>query len=271
MSAADVMIPQQGKLKCDSSVLSPPSAVMIISEEEEPTCSSVPEKKKVEFNLKADIGNPCDSTENHVPRKRRGKNRKKRKWRPYCKLNWKERMELEERNSRRAHRIREQMMTNGHSLAPYNTTQFLMEDHNLKEPDYEHIPNGHKHRESSNSLDSSDDFYSSPEDEEEFLHQQFVETYENVHIELLHNMSKTDLVQELVNMEDKVEMLEKSLEEAKLHNQIKLKVEDETKPGVLDPEAELEKIRVFKSEIDKLVEENRVLTMENEKLRKRVS
>lgn len=271
MSAADVLIPQE-KLKCGTSVPSPQSAVAeIVSEEEEPSSSFVLEReKKVEFNLKVDSDNPCDSSENHVPRRKKNKNRKKRKWRPYCKLNWKERLELEERNSRRAHRIREKLMTNGHSLAPYNTTQFLMEDHNLKEPDYDHIPNGHKNKENNNSFDSSDEYYSSPEDEEEFLQQQFVETYENVHNEILHSMSKSELVQELVNMEDKIELLEKSLEEARLQSELKRK-QKEIQPNILDPEAELEKVRVFQSEIDKLVQENMFLTRENEKLRKSIS
>lgn len=267
MSAADVMIPQE-KLNCDTSVQSPQSTVAeIVSEEDEPSSSFVAEKeKKVEINLKVDSDNPCDSSENHVgPRKKRSKNRKKRKWRPYCKLNWRERQEVDERDSRRANRVRQEMLTNGLALAPYNTTQFLMEDHNLKEPDYDHIPNGHRHKEHSNSFDSSDEFYSSPEDEEEFLHQQFVETYENIHIEYLNNMSKTELVQELVNMEDKVETLEKSLEEARVQNQMKQPQEE---PKNFNAEAELEKIRVFRAEIEKLSQENDNLWRENEKLRK---
>lgn len=270
MSVADVMIPQE-KLKCDTSVQSPQSTVAeIVSGEEEPSSSFAAEKeKKVEFNLKVDSDNPCDSSENHVSaRKKRNKNRKKRKWRPYWKLTWRERKELEERDSRRANRIREEMLTNGITLAPYNTTQFLMEDHNLQEPDYEHIPNGHRHKENSNSIDSSDEFYSSPEDEEEFLHQQFVETYENIHIEHLNSLSKTELVQELVNMEDKVEILEKSLEEARVQNQLKEK-EDES--NNFNAEAELEKIRVFREEIEKLSQENDFLWRENEKLRKCLS
>lgn len=69
------------------------------------------------------------------PRRRRraGKERpfqphNQHKWKPYFKLTWAEKKALEERESKRALRVREEAIASGHPLAPYNTTQFIMED-----------------------------------------------------------------------------------------------------------------------------------------------
>ncbi|KFM78645.1 Protein HEXIM, partial [Stegodyphus mimosarum] len=273
MTKVDVMLPQE-KLKCSVSEDSPePMVAQLVNPGKLSGSGLLSGKNKkvvnANFNSKLETNKLVENNSEHHSevRKRKNKNRKRRKWKPYSKLTWDERRQLEERDSRRANRMREEMSAFGLTLAPYNTTQFLMEDHNLQEPDYAHIPNGHRHRENSNSFDSSDEFYSSPEDEEEFLQQQFVETYEDIHIEHLNNMSNSELVQELISMEDKVEMLEKSLQEAKLKKKSK---EADVRPCDLNVEAELEKIRVFREEIEKLAQENDRLWRENEKLRRRL-
>ncbi|GFT15065.1 protein HEXIM1 [Trichonephila clavipes] len=205
---------------------------------------------------------------NHCSSKKRNKKSKKRKWKPYCKLTWIERRELEERNSRRANKIREELTASGRSQAPYNTTQFLMEDHNVQEPDYRTFSVGHRHRENSNSGDSSDEFYSCPEDEEEFLHRQFVQTYNDLHAEQLEGMTVSELVEEHIRLEDQVEELEKTLEEARLHKQT-----DRTsyRPAGFNIEAELEKIRVFREEIEKLTLQNDIAERQNEILQMRLA
>lgn len=202
---------------------------------------------------------------------RRKNNRRKRKWKPYCKLTWLEKRQLEERDSRRAVRIREEMTAIGLPLAPYNTTQFLIEDHNVQEPDYKAIANGFRHREGHRDahVGSSEEFYSSPEDEEEFLQKEFVQTYEDLHAERLENMTQSDLVEEFVSMEDKVEELEKTLQEARLHK--KPAKWTPIRPSGFDVAAELEKIRVFRAEIEKLTLENDFLDRENETLRRRLA
>ncbi|KAG8199190.1 hypothetical protein JTE90_016018 [Oedothorax gibbosus] len=197
------------------------------------------------------------------------KNRRKRKWKPYCKLTWVEKRRKEERDARRAVRIREEMTAIGLPLAPYNTTQFLIEDHNVQEPDYKAIVNGFRYRES-HAAGSSEEFYSSPEDEEEFLQKEFVQTYEDLHNERLENMTQSDLVSEFVSLEDKVEELEKVLQEARLHKK-KPSGWTQVRPSGFDVAAELEKIRVFRAEIEKLNLENDFLERENETLRLRLA
>lgn len=70
----------------------------------------------------------------------------KMKWKPYLKLSFEEKKYLEEREARRAQRIRDKMSAVGIPVAPYNTSQFLINDylscHDLKTPDYESMHNG---------------------------------------------------------------------------------------------------------------------------------
>ncbi|XP_013791935.1 protein HEXIM-like [Limulus polyphemus] len=208
------------------------------------------------------------------PRKknRRGKYKhKKRKWKPYYKLSWQERREVDERETMKANRVREVMLSHGQALAPYNTTQFLMDDHNVQEPDYEHINHGHRHIQKENIGDSSDEFYSSPEDEEDFLQQQFCEAYDDVHAERLISMSKTDLVQEYIQLEDRVEELEVKLRDAKSVSLNKSITDTEVQTPSVKETEQREKSRIFRAEIMKLAKENQHLRKENEKLKNMVS
>merc|ERR1712179_31933 len=67
-------------------------------------------------------------------------------------------------------------------------------------------------RDSSFSLDSDEDFYySSPEDEEDFVNQEFIKEYDNCRTDRLVDMSKADLIQEYLVMENRVDSLEKKL------------------------------------------------------------
>ncbi|XP_060075556.1 protein HEXIM1-like [Ylistrum balloti] len=143
-----------------------------------------------------------------------------RKWKPYDKLSWNERRELEERETMRANQKREEAFAHGHPVAPYNTTQFLMEDHikneslnspDVQEDEEEHL-NRHDSRESrsgSRSSDYSDETTSSSEDEDNFMEKEFSETYNNIHAERLQTMSKDELIKDYVEMEAKLERLEK--------------------------------------------------------------
>jgi len=125
--------------------------------------------------------------------------------------------------------------------APFNSTQFLMNDHiseavkhlnstlNVKSKpeavdtneessvdsnvlEQRPVKRITRARESSFSIDSDDDYYySSPEDEEEFLNREFIKDYDNVRNDRLVDMTKTDLINEYLQMEQKIEALEKRL------------------------------------------------------------
>lgn len=200
---------------------------------------------------------------------RRGKS-KKRKWKPYYKLSWEERRELEERESRRANRLRQRMFAHGQPVAPYNTTQFLMEDHCVQEPDYESMNGHHRHRENSinDSVDSSDEFYSSPEDEEDFLQKQFCEAYDDVHAERLNAMSKAELVQEYLLLEERVEELEMKLRAARnARADAQTQTGADARPATDSEEQAQQKIAVFRDEIRKLADENALVRAHNRALR----
>lgn len=145
-------------------------------------------------------------------------------------------MNLDQEQEKRANFCKLSMQKYGKPFAPYNTTQFLMEDHNVREPEFEEISKLlrlHQDQEDSNSVvakdgssaavagendsfstrdgSDDDDFYSSPDDEQDFQQKQFSEVYEHVHAERLSSMKKTELVQEYILMEEKAEELEKKL------------------------------------------------------------
>ena len=102
-----------------------------------------------------------------------------------------------------------------------------MDDHNFRERDFEEVDKllrespfarpsaatAASPREASGA--ESDDFYSSPDDENEFQQRQFSQVYEYVHAERLSSMSKSELVQEYILLEEKVEDLEKKLKDTK--------------------------------------------------------
>ncbi|XP_046397450.1 protein HEXIM1 [Ischnura elegans] len=227
-------------------------------------------------------------------RKKRRQN-KKRKYKPYSKLSWQERRELEDRETKRANRVREEMFAHGQPVAPYNTTQFLMEDHNdLADLDSQLIMvgrrGGGRARESSISQDDSElgdeEFYSSPEDEEEFLTREFSTAYEDLHAERLNSMSKAELIAECRGLEARADSLERRLRElsgargvsdGEVGGESESDVQPVTKDlcdentqnaddDAVDTE-ESDKMRNLRMELARLTEENERLRAENESLR----
>lgn len=132
--------------------------------------------------------------------------------------------------------------------APHNNNQFLLEDHGLIE-DLD-LKNASRTRDSSFSVDSDGEFYSSPDDEE-FLIKDFVDQYESVQAERLLSMSKVQLIEEYQMLENRVELLTKRLRKT-------------------DEEEELEPKPELKREIERLKVENERLRMENEALRSKI-
>ena len=166
--------------------------------------------------------------------------------------------------------------------APNNTTQFIMEDHtdlDLQSLDArltarEAGLKSTRARDSSFSIDSDEEFSSSPEDEE-YLSKEFSNTYEDVHVERLGTMSKLDLIQEYLQLEQRVDLLEKRL---KTSQNTSSATTDSGGNGGTDSDSEIaegempmepamaEKIRIFQEEIQKLVVENEQLVHENQRL-----
>lgn len=159
-------------------------------------------------------------------------------------------------------------------VAPYNSNQFLIEDHNdlqdfdvklmavsaanrADNPDGAETQRTGRVRDASfTSAESDQEFYSSPEDEEEFLTKEFSNTYQDLHVESLAAMSKSDLIQTVLQLEEKIDCLEKRLGDRKNSDE---NVSENNTPN--------EKEKYFQSEICKLVHANEELIHENEKLR----
>lgn len=146
--------------------------------------------------------------------------------------------------------------------APYNSNQFLLEDHatiedldnfdeKLKNYDQASTSTINRTRDSSFSVDSDGEFYSSPDDEEKFLIKDFDDQYETVHAEHLNNMSKADLIQEYLSLEEKVDLLTNILQ----------KKNEYSNDNKLDLQVEIERLKT----------ENEVLKDQNFKLRSKLS
>lgn len=104
-------------------------------------------------------------------------------------------------------------------LVPYNTNEFLMDDHYPKiSPNFNYNP-GNSH----DSFSSSDCGMSGSIDEDEFLTKEFRMDYENLRSEQLNEMSKDLLIQEYLKLENQTELSIKAKENEilALNNKIK--------------------------------------------------
>ncbi|XP_003786300.1 protein HEXIM1 [Otolemur garnettii] len=191
---------------------------------------------------------------------RRRPSKKKRHWKPYIKLTWEEKKKFDEKQSLRASRIRAEMFAKGQPVAPYNTTQFLMEDHDQEEPD---LKTGlYSKRAAAKSDDTSDEDFMEEAGEEdggsdgmggdgsEFLQRDFSETYERYHAESLQNMSKQELIKEYLELEKCLSRMEDE------NNRLRL---ESKRLGSDDA-----RVRELELELDRLRAENLQLLTENE-------
>jgi len=163
--------------------------------------------------------------------------------------------------------------------APFNSTQFLMNDHENDALQYLDTALGvrrkdansaassirerpirkiNRARDSSFSLDSDEDFYySSPEDEEDFVNQEFIKEYDNVRTNRLVDMPKSELIQEYLLMENRVDSLEKRLN--LFQNNTNLDTPPDTSPEneTNDLNSDVaERIQKFQRQIGRLESEN---------------
>lgn len=205
---------------------------------------------------------------------RRGKP-KHRKLKPYLKQQLSYQQQLRYRSRGRLAK------TGRQPPALYNTTQFLMDDHSdlpdleqkLSEAASSEIPTTFQKptapprtRDSSFSVDSDEDyFYSSPEDEEEFLTKEFSSAYEDLHAERLSTLTKSELIQEYIQLEAKVDLLTKRLRGKNFHQNEEREVE--SKNGNSTDTESAKKLKLCQQRIDDLLQQNEQLRRENETLR----
>lgn len=168
-------------------------------------------------------------------RHRRGKHR--RKWKPYSSMTWEEKRAVEAKEAARA--ARREAGLAGKPSAPWNTTQFIMEDRGCNEVQ---IPTPRASRTLSleDSL-SEEDLYESPEDElfeqSSLMEQDFESTYQEIAAERLQGLSKAELIEECLVLErelhsaqdhGKEEMAKMEAEMKAMHTRL-LRLEEENK------------------------------------------
>lgn len=209
-------------------------------------------------------------------RHRRRTSKKKRNWKPYYKLSWEERKALDEKETARASRLREEMFAKGLPVAPYNTTQFLMDEHDREEPDLNtetgvRRPSGVGIR--MEDTGSEEDLFDNEEEDDddgsgggsdgigrpgnaggEYLQRDFSETYEMYHVESLQNMTKQELVQEYLELEKCMSRLEEE------NNRLR----SAAMPGGLTVESSLVRLKELERELERLRAQNTELLLQNQ-------
>nr|XP_039268269.1 protein HEXIM1-like [Styela clava]XP_039268270.1 protein HEXIM1-like [Styela clava] len=248
---------------------------IIVSEERASIVESQSPENWTRHN--ADPKVPSGQNQQKKHHHRRKPSKKKRKWKPYSKMTWEERKALEEKEKSKAVRIREEMKEKGRPVAPYNTTQFLMEEHDpYDNSSFE--PSGYNNSsvtgtedgesysddqdDMNGSLVSKEDddndaegdetiegYTDSPHMVPEFISQDFSETYERVHEENLQTMSRDELLSEHMDLEKKFNILQEQL--AKRSSKIRA-----LEAKIKEVERENEKLN---SANESLVSENEIL------------
>lgn len=170
----------------------------------------------------------------HRRHRRQSKAKRKRKWKPYTELSWDERQIQDDREAKRACAKRERLTAEGHPIAPYNTTQFLMDDHKTMGVRREEQPSQPGTATSSPNVTVESDVdkvgierdskiltngIESPyptsqestkkqgiirDDIQKFILQDFSHTYADLRAEQLQTMPKSELVTECLKLEKKV-------------------------------------------------------------------
>ena len=120
---------------------------------------------------------------------------------PYYQLSEEEQLRREERERRRVERLMASMRARGRVIAPYNTTQFLIEEHETEvEADLVKM------------LDNDGDYSAiSWSDEEDFMSKEFNKHYEQEHFDNLTKMNKEKLLFEYLSIAKKNEKLEEKV------------------------------------------------------------
>ena len=138
------------------------------------------------------------------PRKRHRRGKHRRRWKPYSKMTTEEKKELEARETARA--AKREADLKGKPAAPWNTTQFIIEDRGSTEV---RLPCPRTSRTTSVESSPSDgEYYKSSEEEIVehglYLEQDFESAYQEVAREHLQGLSKSELVQQCLQLEEEL-------------------------------------------------------------------
>ena len=149
------------------------------------------------------------------PRKRR---QKTRKWKPYSQMSWEEKQEFQEYENQRMERHLQQMEQVGKrkAIAPYNTTQFLMDDRPSEQPYVKTPPsllpvNTCPLDSGNESHSSSDGLVPIYEPSPDYLDHDFESAFTNAHASRLDAMSKEELVSHCMGVEKLVDTVQTKL------------------------------------------------------------
>jgi len=144
---------------------------------------------------------------------------RQRQYKPYSKMTWEEREKADERITIRANRSRERRFKSGLAMAPYNTTQFLMAQHEPAGSEQSatfpflelDMPQACPGRSSGSvtgesSVADVDDAGA----EVMFMEKEFAEEYENFRAERLQTLTKDELVRDYIDLERKLEKMQQN-------------------------------------------------------------
>lgn len=188
-----------------------------------------------------------DETGTHAKKKRCRRKRKAgehhrvlHRWKPYDEMTWEERQELDERETLRANRKRDRRFASGQPMAPYNTTQFLMEQHDGDDRTPRSVEAFNearlvvelagRHRGPDGSCSGDEDSLSdSPYSgfEESYLQRDFIKAYETYRAERLQGLTKDELVKECLVMEARLDCLQGTIERLKESTEFVSKLREE--------------------------------------------
>lgn len=189
------------------------------------------------------------NTDHRTRRPRRGKRKRSKKIMPYTK----------------------DRMFRYKAVAPNNTNQFLMDDHN-DGPDIDKKLSARYNNEIGRTRNSSftsiesdgDHIYSSSDDEGSSIQKEFIDTYRLVQEEQLAGLNHEELTQRVIELEEKVQMLESK----RYRKNIMTYVNDLTKEVVGEEDSiDPEEYRLMQIQIRELTTQNKKLQTEVETLK----
>ncbi|KAI6657766.1 Protein HEXIM1 [Oopsacas minuta] len=151
-------------------------------------------------------------------RKQRKRRQKIRKWKPYSQMTWEEKQEFQEYENLRIERHLQQVQQLGKrkAVAPYNTTQFLMDDKPSEQP-HMNTPSSllavnifslDSGNESNSSADGPIPIY---EPSPDYLDHDFESAFTDAHASRLDAMSKEELVSHCMGVEKLVDVVQTKL------------------------------------------------------------
>jgi len=185
---------------------------------------------------------------------------RQRQWKPYSKMTWEEREKADERITIRANRVRERRFKSGLAMAPYNTTQFLMEQHEPTGSEQSatfpflelDMPQACPGRSSGSvtgesSVADVDDAGA----EVMFMEKEFAEEYENFRAERLQTLTKDELVRDFIDLERKLEKIQQNRAEQNDREMDRLRTENARLSAENDSlRTELAKLRTLRKVSD---------------------